>query len=72
MNWFKSITGTAAEPQPGRELNSEPDGELEQALKNFRQSLHAWSEAEFRSEAEFNRPRTVRVAADSAWRPVLA
>jgi hypothetical protein len=62
MNWFKSKKGTAAEPQPDAMLNSE----LEQALLNFRQSVHAWS------EAEFNRARTVRVAAQSAWRPVLA
>jgi hypothetical protein len=62
MNWSKSKKGTAAEPQPDAMLNSE----LEQALVNFRESVHAWS------EAEFNRPRTVRVAAHSAWRPVLA
>jgi hypothetical protein len=68
MNWFKSITGTATEPQP--------DAELEQALKNFRQNVHAWSDAAFRSTAELNRPREARVAAHGAtdrnWRPVLA
>lgn len=66
MNLLKSMTGTAAEPQPDRKLNSVPDAELEQALVNFRQSVHAWS------EAEFNRPRAVRVAAHSIWRPLLA
>jgi hypothetical protein len=64
MNLFESKMGTAAEPQPDREL--------EQVLVNFRHSVHAWSEAEFRSEAGFNRPRTARVAVDSSWRPVLA
>jgi hypothetical protein len=58
MNWFKARTGAAVEPQPDRELT--------EALVNFRQSVHAWS------EAEFNRPRTVRVATHSTWRPVLA
>ncbi|MGD0913876.1 MAG: hypothetical protein ABR928_18420 [Terracidiphilus sp.] len=62
MKWMKSITGKAAEPQPDLELNPE----LRQALQNFRQSVHAWS------DAEINRPRSVRVAADSAWRPALA
>jgi hypothetical protein len=68
MNWFKSTTGTAVEPQP----DSMTGKELEQALVSFRESVHAWSEAEFRSETEFNRPRNLRVAVDSAWRPVLA
>jgi hypothetical protein len=68
VNDFKSRKGTANEPQPDPELNPE----LEQALVSFRQSVHAWSEAVLRSEAEFNRPRTVRVTAHSAWRPVLA
>jgi hypothetical protein len=58
MNWFESKKGTAAGPQP--------DAELEQVLVDFRQSAHAWS------EAEFNRPRAVRVAAHSAWRHALA
>ncbi|MGP8253351.1 MAG: hypothetical protein ACLQHF_15075 [Terracidiphilus sp.] len=58
MNWIQSKTGAAAEPQP--------DPELDQALVNFRQSVHAWS------KAEFNRPRTVRVAVHSTWRPALA
>lgn len=58
MNWSKSKTGTAPEPQP--------EAELMQTLANFRENVHAWS------EAEFNRPREVRVAVHSAWRPVLA
>ena len=62
MSLFKSKRGMAAEPQPDLEL----DSELQQALVNFRQSVHAWS------ESEFNSPRTVRVAANSGWRPVLA
>jgi hypothetical protein len=58
MNLLKSKMGTANEPQPDREL--------EQALVNFRHSVHAWS------EAEFSRPRTMRAGAHSTWRPVLA
>jgi hypothetical protein len=68
MNFSKSKTGTAAEPQP----DSMTDQELEQALVNFRQSVHAWSDAEYRSEAELNRARAVRPAEHSTWRPVLA
>jgi hypothetical protein len=39
---------------------------LEQAIVNFRKNVHAWS------EAEFNRPRTVRVTVRGIWRPVIA
>jgi hypothetical protein len=62
MNWSESKSGKATDPHFDQELNPE----LEQALLNFRQSVHAWS------EAEFNRPRAVRAQAHSAWRPVLA
>jgi len=46
------------------------DREIEAALKNFRASVHAWS------EAEFSRPRSVKTARQSGvWRlianPVL-
>ncbi len=68
MNWFKSITGTAVEPQPDDKL----DSEFEQAIVNFRQNVHAWSEAAFRSAAEFNRTRTLHATVHSTWRPVLA
>lgn len=41
----------------GRQDRAElPDAELEQALKNFRHSVHAWS------EAELSRPRTVKMS----------
>ncbi len=66
MNLFKSKAGTAAEPQPDPALNSIAEQELDQALANFRQCVHAWS------EAELNRPRTARVMAHSVWRPALA
>jgi hypothetical protein len=68
MNLFKPKTGTAAQPQPDLEL----DSELQQALVNFRQSVHAWSDAEYRSESESNRSRAMRVTVHSVWRPVLA
>ncbi len=58
MSWFKSKADTA----PG----SQPDPILDQALASFRQSVHSWS------EAEYGRPRTVRVVAHNAWRPALA
>jgi uncharacterized protein HemX len=45
---------------PGEER--ERDEALEQALKNFRSSVHAWS------EAELSHPRTVRVVHVTSWR----
>lgn len=39
------------------------DAELEGALRNFRQSVHAWS------EAEFARPRTIAPAPSRVHRP---
>jgi len=68
MNLFRSKTGAAAELQPDAEL----DTELKQALVDFRQSVHAWSKAEYRGDAELNRPRSMRVATHSRWRPALA
>jgi len=62
MNWLKGNSVTGAKT----ELDGEVDGELEQALSNFRQSVHAWS------EAELSRPREARVAGHGLWRPVLA
>jgi hypothetical protein len=38
------------------------DGVMEQALVEFRQSVHNWS------EAAYNRPREVRVAVRRSWR----
>jgi hypothetical protein len=69
MNDSTTKRGTAAEGQSGQpELmaNAAIDRELAEALASFRQNVHAWS------EAEFNRPRRVRVAVHSTWRPVLA
>jgi hypothetical protein len=42
------------------------DQEVEQALKNFRASVHAWS------EAEFTRSRAVRAPQSSLWRWLAA
>lgn len=72
MKWIKSITGTAAEPQLDLTTDLELNSDLDQALQNFRQNVHAWSEARYRSDAEFNRPRTAGAAVHGAWRPVLA
>lgn len=62
MNLFESKKRTAAEAQPDVEL----DSELKQALVDFRQSVHAWSEAELKTAGR------VRVEAHGGWRPVLA
>ena len=44
-------------------IEDEPDVALEQALKNFRSSVHAWS------EAAYSRPRTaVSVVRHRSWR----
>ena len=40
----------------------EQDEALERALKNFRSSVHAWS------EAELSHPRTVKVVHVTSWR----
>jgi hypothetical protein len=45
-------------PDEGSEL----DGRVEQALKNFRSSIHAWS------ESEYSRPRTVKHVHYTSWR----
>lgn len=70
MNLLKSKMGMTAKPQPDSMTDRELNSELEQALVNFRQSVHGWS------EAEFNRSRAARVtvhrAAYSNWRPLLA
>ena len=44
-------------------MNGVEDAELDAALRSFRQSVHAWS------DAAYNRPRTVKVGARaSVWR----
>jgi phosphoketolase len=55
------VAGRNAQPD---ELNPEQDSELQEALTNFRLSVHAWS------EAAFNRPRTAvaAVAPRQVWR----
>ena len=55
------------ENKTGAELNPVSDVVLEDALKNFRQSVHAWS------DAAYSRPRSeVRVAVHSGWRLATA
>jgi uncharacterized protein HemX len=44
-------------------METTQDAELEGALRNFRQSVHAWS------EAEFARPRAVAPASSRVHRP---
>ena len=53
----------AGRPEAGLPGDSLNDAELERALCNFRNSVHAWS------EAELSRPRTVHTAVRRAsWR----
>jgi len=50
-------------PSEGNERDATPqDAVLEQALRNFRTSVQAWS------EAEYNKPRTVQVVQLTSWR----
>ena len=61
MIFKDKVAGRNAQPD---ELNPEQDSELQEALTNFRLSVHAWS------EAAFNRPRTAvaAVAPRQVWR----
>jgi len=54
MNWQRRL------PDDG----GRHDEELEQALRNFRSSVHAWS------EAEFSRPHTAKAIHLTSWRVV--
>jgi len=59
---FKSEFGAEGEVSQVSKVRDEA-GELDEALSNFRQSVHAWS------EAEFSRPRTmVEPARRGIWR----
>lgn len=49
-------------PDAGKERDAKLDASLDEALKNFRSSVHAWS------EAEYNKPRTVKVVRLTSWR----
>jgi hypothetical protein len=61
MNLFKSKSDTEKmQPDP------ETDPVLAQALLSFRQSVHAWS------EAEYARPRQVSASAHGVWRLALS
>jgi hypothetical protein len=72
MNDFTTKKGAALEAEsrlmanPAVDVDTVPETELAEALASFRESVHAWS------DAEFNRPRKLRVAAHSTWRAVLA
>jgi hypothetical protein len=59
MSWNENKTGAS--------VDAAGDAVLEDALKSFRQSVHAWS------DAAYVRPRgEVRVAAHSGWRLATA
>ena len=63
MSWSGKVTGEAL------------DSELEQAVGNFRQCVHAWSEAAYsrpRVQARAAQPRSWRLAAGWALGCVLA
>jgi hypothetical protein len=49
-------------PDAGNEQGAELDPGLDEALKNFKLSVHAWS------EAELSKPRTVKVVHLTSWR----
>jgi hypothetical protein len=49
---------------PDERHNQAADAVLDEALKNFQSSVHAWS------EAEFGKPRTVSAVHYTSWRVV--
>jgi len=60
---FEDKVGVESEVGKGSEPSGDP-GQLEEALRDFRLSVHAWS------EAVYSRPRTVAEPARSRmWRP---
>lgn len=66
MSWIKGWTKRAEEPRGGEPVETEIEKlnpVLQQALQDFKASVHAWSEAEFR------RTRRVRaVVVHRTWR----
>ena len=51
-------------PDAGNEQGTELEPGLDEALRNFRSSVHAWS------EAEYNKPRSAKVVRLTSWRTV--
>lgn len=51
-------------PVAGNEQDGTIEQGVEQALKNFRSSVHAWS------EAEYSKPRTAKIVRLTSWRTV--
>jgi len=77
MNWLARLAGKPGEKveRPDLRADEAQDVELEQALKQFRDSVHAWSEAAYkrpRTLAHEVRHRSWRLAAGWAMGCVLA
>jgi hypothetical protein len=63
MSWMnKTMHGAMPNQEIDSQMDPAPDPVLEQALANFRQSVHAWS------EAACNRPRVEMRTAHGGWR----
>jgi hypothetical protein len=81
MSWMERLAGTPEEARAVTEpLEGEPqdpaiqDPALEEALKNFRMSVHAWSDAAYsrpRTKAQIVRHRSWRLAVGWALAGVL-
>jgi hypothetical protein len=55
-------TGNGQDAKQGAKLDPSLDARLDQALKDFKLSVHAWS------EAEYGKPRTAKVVRLTSWR----
>jgi hypothetical protein len=64
MNFRDKIAGKPEGQEAQAEMRESEalDQEFEQALRNFRLSVHAWS------EAAYNRPRAVKTVRQRSWR----
>ncbi len=59
--------GALQDPEPDQKMDQEMDQEMEQVLRDFRLSVHAWS------DAVYQRPRLVEAAPRRmAWRTAAA
>jgi hypothetical protein len=65
---LRDLNDKRGEPKPETaQRDADLDADLEQALSNFRLSVHAWS------DAELSRPRTIAAASPrGAWRTATA
>ena len=64
MSWMARLAGKPESTKSEAELNAgeHVDAALEEALKNFRMSVHAWS------DAAMSRPRTAQTVRHRSWR----